>query len=98
MASNLVLVAFDEGKFTRTLGSFGNVVPQIYIQSDASLFGVGVLIFRGADRSCLLGGCAASISDFRFGTDSSFQNTAEFIVAASGVLLAIQLGHANSIK
>lgn len=94
----LVLVAFDECKFTRTLGSFENVVPQIYIQSDASLFGVGVLIFRGADRSCLLGGCAASISDFGFGTDSGFQNTAEFIGAVLGVLLAIQLGHANSIK
>lgn len=94
----MVLVAFDEKKFTRSLGSFLKSSPEIYIQTDASLFGVGVLVFKGSDRSCLLGGCAASISSFGFGKDSSFQNTSEFIGSVLGVIIAIQLGYVDSMR
>jgi hypothetical protein len=84
-----VSTILNEKKFTRTIGSFTKHSPSIIIEFDASLFGGGILIFD-AQGFCL-GACSVSLSQLNFGTDSSYQNTAEFIIAVIGLVIAVKL-------
>ena len=63
------------------------------IETDGSLSQVGFLIMEVTDRGeACLGGGAASIAGFGFGTDSGLQNTAEFIGAIVALIALIKLG------
>ena len=92
----LFLVGYDETQFTRSLDSF-DTRPAVYIvEFDASLTGAGVLVYQRIDsvEECV----AATAMDLRglnFGTDSSFQNTAEYIGAIIGILCLLKLGVSN---
>ena len=84
----LYLVSFNEQKYTRRLESFQAETLQYVIEFDASLTGAGVLWYQrledGSEVS--IGGAAVDLRGFAFGTDSSFQNTAEFIGCILGLL------------
>lgn len=92
----LFLVGYDEAKFTRSLDSFDSRPTQYIVEFDASLTGAGVIIYKRvhAMEVCL----AATAMDLRglgFGSDSSFQNTAEYVGAIVGILGLLRLGVSN---
>jgi len=74
----------QEVAFARPLWSFTRVAYTILAVFDASLSGIGIIWYRvGLDGSQSPIGCfTGDIRSLGFGTDSSFQNTAEFIAAA----------------
>ena len=77
----LYLVSFDEQQYTRRIQSFLPEQLLYIIGLDASLSGAGVLWYKrrvdGAEES--IGGSAVDLRGFGFGSDSSFQNTVEYI-------------------
>lgn len=93
----LYLVSFNEQKYTRRLESFQAETLQYVIEIDASLTGAGVLWYQrledGSEVS--IGGAAVDLRGFAFGTDSSFQNTAEFIGCILGLVGLVTLGVRN---
>lgn len=93
----LYLVSFNEQKYTRRLESFQAETLQYVIEFDASLTGAGVLWYQrledGSEVS--IGGAAVDLRGFAFGTDSSFQNTAEFIGCILGLVGLVTLGVRN---
>ena len=77
-----------EVRFARTLASFVDHHPPWIVEFDASLSGIGILWFyreNSESTEVLLGGCSLDITALGFGSDASYQNTAEFIAAAFGV-------------
>ena len=94
----MTLVALDETKFTRSIHTFASVEPKLFIQSDACLFGLGILIYGGPNGNVPLGGSAVDISHFGFGEDSSFQNVAEFVAAVMGIVIIVKMGLLFMIK
>lgn len=89
----LYLVEYDEARFTRPLATFDDTPPSHVVEFDASLTGVGILLYeRVAGTEVCLGGGAIDIRGLQFGEDSSFQNVAEYIGATVGILTLITLG------
>ena len=85
----------DEERFTRSIASFSHRPPSVTIEFDASLFGGGILWFDAI--GVCVGACSISLSSLGFGNDSSFQNTAEFIVAVIGLLGAVKILPGSSV-
>jgi hypothetical protein len=75
------------------MASFRPKDPDYVVETDASLGGVGVIIYRreGSLDTCV-GGSAVSIKDFGFGTNSGYQNTAEYIGTVLGILALVKMG------
>ena len=69
--------------------TFTFVEPRLFIQSDACLFGLEILIYGGPNRDIPMGGSAIDIFQFGFGIDSSFQNVSEFVAAVMGTIVII---------
>jgi hypothetical protein len=85
---------YEDGVFTREIASFRPRHEGVVVEFDASLSGIGVLIYQRDSEGLetCMGGGAVSLEAGGFGDDSSFQNTAEFIGATVGVAFAISLG------
>ena len=66
--------------------------PDYVVETDASLGGVGIILYKGQSLDTCLGGSAVSIKGFGFGIDSSFQNTAEYIGMVLGILALVKMG------
>jgi hypothetical protein len=76
---------------SRPLKSFQSVSPQLIVEFDASLFGGGILYYQCCEsREVLLGSVSFSLDILCFGTDSTFQNSAEFITAIIGLIVAMK--------
>lgn len=89
----LYLTHFDELRFTRSLDSFRETLPAYIVECDASLTGVGVLIYeRIHGTEVCLGGGAIDIRGLGFKGESANQNLAEYIGAITGLLALIVLG------
>lgn len=89
----LCLVRYKEAEYTRTIVSFATTTPVVVAEFDASLSGAGLLWFMRSDGAeVAVGVSAVDLSFLSFGTDSSFQNLAEFIGAILAVLGQIMLG------
>jgi hypothetical protein len=90
----LYLVSFNEQKYTRRIQSFLPEQLQYVVEFDASLTGAGILWYkRRADGTEVsIGGSAVDLRSFEFGTDSSFQNTAEYIGCTLGLVGLAILG------
>jgi hypothetical protein len=75
------------------MASFRPKDPDYVVETDASLGGVGVIIYRreGSLDTCV-GGSAVSIKDFGFGKNSGYQNTAEYIGTVLGILALVKMG------
>jgi hypothetical protein len=85
----LVLLAEDENKFGKTIESFvSDTNPRIIIEFDAALSGTGLLWYQRQEENDFevsIGGGAVVLRGLNFGSDASFQNTAEFIAFHGGV-------------
>lgn len=83
----LYMVSFNEQQYTRRLVSFQPESLEYIVEFDASLTGAGILWYKrlsdGTEVS--LGGSAVDLKGFEFGSDSSFQNTAEYIGCIIGM-------------
>jgi hypothetical protein len=89
----MYLVTEDEQLYAKDLRSFRKQPVRYIIETDGSLKEVGFLLFKRtvAGEVCL-GGGAVDLTRFGFGTNSGYQNTAEFIGAVVGVIALIKLG------
>ena len=89
----LYLVSTNEKRYAKPLESFRERPVRFVIETDGSLSQVGFLIFEvtSLGERCL-GGGAASIAEFGFGTKSRYQNTSEFIGAVVGMIALVKLG------
>ena len=76
----LLLVRFNEERFTRTITSFRSDAAEYIVDSDASLHGAGCLIYR-RDRTSevCVGASAVDLRHLAFTTESKFQNVCKFI-------------------
>ena len=95
----IALVLVVEQRFNRTMESFQAREPDLIIEFDASLGGVGVIWYaakgtKGGRPSyeVPLGGCAVDLGTLEFGKDASFQNCAEFIGIVVGLVGARAIG------
>jgi hypothetical protein len=82
------------GAFTRDLQSFAPVFRGLVVEFDASLQGLGFLLYQRDEdgREACVGGGAVAITATGFGDNSAFQNTAEFIGAVVGLACALRMG------
>lgn len=89
----LVMMALDPTRYTRDIESFRNPVPILFCNGDASLTGVGMIIYKwGPDRTAGPGredviAVVGYDTPYQLGGDSGFQNAMEFI--GTVVLLAV---------
>ena len=89
----LYLLVVDEKHYGRPMASFRPRSPDYIVETDASLSGVGIILYKkGEALDTCVGGSAVSIKDFGFGVDSSFQNTAEYIGTVLGILALVKVG------
>jgi hypothetical protein len=90
----LYLVSFDEQRYTRRMASFLPETLEYVVEFDASLTGAGILLYRRqADGTeAALGGGAVDLRGLGFGSDSSFQNSAEYIGCILGMVGLVLLG------
>jgi hypothetical protein len=92
----LVLSAVDELEFSRPFHTFAKAMrlPTVVIECDASLTGGGgMIMIRNEDGTETVVGCfTVDLTSLGFGTDSSFQNVAEFIVAVVAIRAAKRMG------
>jgi hypothetical protein len=89
----LFLVTVDESHCAKSLWSFRKKPTRYIIETNGSLSEVGFILFElTSEGEVCLGGGAADLTQFEFGTDSGYQNTSEFIGAVVGVIALIKLG------
>jgi hypothetical protein len=90
-AALTALIVVREGSFSRSLQSFARTPESVVLEFDGSLEGVGVIwysvIYDETGRHEVpLGGSAADLRGLCFGSDTQFQNCAEFIAVVMGIL------------
>jgi hypothetical protein len=89
----LYLTRFDECRFTRSLVSFVSDIPTYVAEFDASLTGIGFLLYQKVnDSEVCLGGGAVDIRHLNFQGDSANQNVSEYIGAMVSLLGLVVLG------
>ena len=85
---------FNPNAFTCHLESFIFLLPQYIIGHDASLYGIGFIIWEissNGERSMICF-CGACIVSYNLGAESKFQNTAEFISMTMGLAALVRMG------
>jgi hypothetical protein len=88
----------DEARFARPLEHFTKGAATFVLQFDASLEGIGILIYRrdpATGAEALVGGSTVPLEQMGFGEDSSFQNTAEFLAIVVGLIGVLRLSRAG---
>ena len=90
----LILLRTEAVRVVRPLHSFRPTPPTVRIEYDASLTGLaaGVSVYCHHSSQFLLLAYTATPVPFDAGTDSSYQNTCEFLAVLLGLLLAHQHG------
>lgn len=93
-----LLSVIDESKFARTLISFRRrCEPDYIVEFDASLEGCGIILYSLENGlEVHMGAFSFSIAQLRFGEDSSFQNTAEFVAGVVGLVILSKIGKRDS--
>ena len=87
------LLVVDEKHYGRPMASFRPRPPDYTVETDASLGGVGIILYKKVNSlDTCVGGSAVSIREFGFGTNSGFQNTAEYIGTVLGILALVKIG------
>jgi hypothetical protein len=88
---------YHPDQFAKKFEMFTPRSPQFVCEFDASLEGVGILWFarlcNGAERPVAY--TTVDLTPLGFGTDSSFQNTAEYIAGLLSVIGMVMLGKAH---
>jgi hypothetical protein len=88
--SMLVLLKFDESTFARPLMLPRLDIFDYNIQFDASLTGIGLVIYRGNSAEVLHVG--HHMDPYQLYGDSSYQNAMEFIALTCGILCIVRHG------
>ena len=87
------MLALDENRFARPFDSFGEKSVAEIVQFDASLEGAGIVLAHrhptSGDESQWGAGVIA-LTELKFGEDSGYQNTCEFLAATIGVLSCLR--------
>jgi hypothetical protein len=88
-----VMIELEPQRYCRSLLSFTPKEASMVVEYDASLSGVGVLLYSRAPgrADCPVGGFSVDITSLGFGTDAGYQNAAEFIAAVLGTVCLVQL-------
>lgn len=90
----LCAIALDERRFARPFHTFVPREAETVIQFDASLQGIGILLYerdRGSGDEVLIGGTAVPFMGWEMDEeDSSMQNTAEFMAVVVGIVTALR--------
>lgn len=83
-----ILLGLHPRQYARSFCSFQELSPLWVCEFDASLTGVGIIWFKRSTegKETAVAHASVNISHLGFGTDSSFQNSAEFL----GALLCVQ--------
>lgn len=92
----LCLVATREDHFARTLDSFQPRPSTIKIEYDASLTGIGLVIYRRDNDEWLEMCHGGAALPFNVGMDSSFQNTCEYCAVLLGLFWLFSEGHCHT--
>ena len=99
----ILMTSLEPLLFCRSIASFRHELAKLIMAFDASLEGIGIVWFyrdiHGHESP--MGGFTASLLGLDFGTDSSFQNTAEFIagvIGMIGLILMDKCGHSVGIR
>jgi hypothetical protein len=92
----LVLSTVDELDFSRPFHTFEEIGgrPTVVIECDASLTGGGgmIMVLSEDGAETVVGCFVVDLEELGFGTDSGFQNVAEFIVAIVAIRTAKRMG------
>ena len=94
-AALLAMILIREQEFSRPMVGFGRMPWRILLEFDGFLSGSGVIWYR-LDQHRVnghlqyhevpLGGCAVDLRGLGFGSDTQFQNSAEFISVVVGLV------------
>ena len=95
--ATLALVELNEAQFSRLLDSFRPQSVEFIIEFDASLNGIGLLWYKKGNDNCEIsfGAAAVDLAWLDFGTDSSYQNVAEYMGRLVGLIGLLKLGISN---
>ena len=95
--ATLALVELNEEQFARPLDSFKPQTVEYIVEFDASLSGVGLLWYKRDENNneFSLGAAAVDLTWLNLGTDSSYQNVAEYIGGLGGIIGLVRLGISN---
>lgn len=91
----LCLVATREDSFARKLDSFQAKESTIRIEYDASLTGIGLIIYRRQGEAWLEICHGGTSLPFDVGMDSSFQNTCEYCAVLLGLFWLFSAGYCH---
>ena len=89
----LSLMSLNPIHFTRSFESFSPQSVKIFINVDASLTGIGILIYGVCDSGSLsLLAVSGFNTPYLLNGDSSYQNSMEFIAVVCAILLCVRIG------
>ena len=89
----LTLMNLHPAKFTRSFESFTPQSVKIFINVDASLTGIGILVYGVCDSgSHSLIAVSGFNTPYMLNGDSSYQNSMEFIAVVCAMLLCVRVG------
>lgn len=91
----LCLIATREDNFARTLDSFQPRPSTIRIEYDASLTGIGLVIYRRHEKGWKEMCHGGTTLPFDVGMDSSYQNTCEYCAVLLGLFWLFFEGHCH---
>ena len=92
----LVLANLEPQSFSRSILSFGPQAETLTCNIDASLEGIGILLYQTAGSSRKLIAVVGFKTPYALNHDSSFQNTMEFIAVVSTIFLCVHLGYRDT--
>ena len=88
----LSLMNLNPAKFTRSFESFSPLSVKIFINVDASLTGIGILVYGvGDDESHALLAVSGFNTPYLLNGDSSYQNSMEFIAVLCAIILCVRI-------
>jgi hypothetical protein len=87
------LISRHQLRYARSLQSFQSGPMRFGLETDASLQGAGGFHYeKTVTREVVRGGYAVNLGHLGFGTDSSYQNTSEFIGVILGLITLVKMG------
>ena len=92
----LTLANLEPTSFSRSLMSFAPQSETLLCNIDASLEGIGILLYRVSDESKALIAVVGYKTPYLTDQDSGYQNTMEFIALVSTIFLCVHLGFRNT--
>ena len=88
-----MMMGLRKGKYCRKIGSFLARAVKAVLKYDASLTGLGILLFKVLQSGALsLVKVATIITPYRLNQNSKFQNSMEFTAVTTGFMMMAEMG------